>query len=241
VKTDAGGIGPAVPDWPLLDDPVRLLEVMWNHGAAMHRETDVDRLPWPELSVRELSDLIAYVYSLPDLPPRRGRLQLGASQAGMRLFDDLHCAECHTLLPSDNKDLIPLLVAPRSQVTLTELAVEMWNHRPIMDEWAQETGKKIPTLKRGQMGQLLSYLFEEGFLEERGEPERGKRVFESKGCVRCHQAQPLPKREWRATDVVAGAWAHAPQMRERMRREGVAWPSLTATDMANLIAWLNGR
>ncbi|MBI1357779.1 MAG: c-type cytochrome [Acidobacteria bacterium] len=240
VKTDAGGIGPAVADWPLLDDPVRFLEAMWNHGSAMLQENELDGRPWPELNVRELSDLIAYIYAMPDLPPRRGRLQLGPPQAGMRLFDDLHCAECHTLLPGD-KDLVPLLASPRRQMTLTELAVEMWNHRPIMDEWAEETGKEIPTLERGQMGQLLSYLFEEGFLEERGDPALGRKVFEGKSCARCHEAQPLPKREWRATDVVAGAWAHAPKMRERMRREGVAWPSLSAAELANLIAWLNGR
>src|SRR5690606_22123208 len=60
VRTDAGGIGPAVPDWPLLDDPVRFLEAMWNHGTAMRREGEADQRPWPELNVRELSDLIAY-------------------------------------------------------------------------------------------------------------------------------------------------------------------------------------
>ena len=240
VRTDAGGIGPAVPDWPLLDDPVRFLEAMWNHGTAMRREGEADQRPWPELNVRELSDLIAYVYAMPDLPPRRGRLQLGAPQAGMRLFDDLLCAKCHTLLPGDS-DLVPLLTAPRSQVTLTELAVEMWNHRPIMDEWAEQTGLEIPAFESGQMGQLLSYLFEEGFLEGRGDPDRGLKAYQAKGCSGCHEQQPLAKRQWQATDVVVGVWAHAPAMRDRMQREGVAWPRLTAREMADLIAWLNGR
>ena len=240
VKTDAGGIGPAVPDWPLMDDPPRFLEAMWNHGAAMNVENRIDQRDWPELNTRELSDLLAYVYGLPDLPPRRARLQLGAPQAGMRLFDDLGCAGCHSLLPGDT-DLVPLADAPRKHRTLTALAVAMWNHRPIMEEWAEETGSEIRPMEEGQMGQLLSYMFEEGLLEERGDPDRGARVYRNKGCVGCHEQQPLPKREWRATDLVVGVWRHRPEMRERMRREGVAWPALKAQEMADLIAWLNGR
>jgi len=240
IKTDAGGIGPAVADWPLLDDPVRFLEAMWNHGAAMYAENNIDQTQWPELNTRELSDLIAYVYGLPDLPPRRAMLQLGPPAAGMRIFDDLGCANCHTLLPGD-PDLIPLSEAPRKHRTLTGLAVAMWNHRPIMEEWSAETGVELRPVEEGQMGPLLSFLFEQGLLEERGEPARGRRIYVSKNCVRCHEQQPLPKREWRATDLVAGVWAHAPEMRERMRREGVAWPSLKAQEMADLIAWLNAR
>lgn len=240
IKTDAGGIGPAVADWPLLDDPVRFLEAMWNHGAAMVEESRIDRAEWPELDTRELSDMIAYVYDLPDLPPRRAVVRLGAPSAGMRSFDDLGCANCHTLLSGD-PDLIPLSDAPRKHRTLTGLAVEMWNHRPIMEEWSAETGIALRPMEDGQMAGLLSYLFEEGLLEERGNADRGRRVYEASRCASCHDQQPLPKREWRATDLVSGVWSHAPEMRERMRREGVAWPSLSAEQMADLIAWLNAR
>ena len=52
-----------------------------------------------------------------------------APQAGERLFDDLGCAECHSLLPGD-ADLVPLADTPHKRRTLPALAVEMWNHRP---------------------------------------------------------------------------------------------------------------
>src|SRR5690606_35771519 len=140
-----------------------------------------------------------------------------------------------------NPDLVALDDAPRRHRTLTGLAVEMWNHRPIMQEWAKETGLEIPKLEDGQMGQLLSYMFEEGVLEARGEIERGERVYQSKGCAGCHERQPLPKREWSATDLVVGAWEHAPAMREKMREDRVAWPTLTSRDVADLVTWLRAR
>ncbi len=45
VDTGAGGIGPAVRQWPSLSDPVRFLEQMWNHGAAMRRRARRIRSP----------------------------------------------------------------------------------------------------------------------------------------------------------------------------------------------------
>jgi cytochrome c2 len=241
VRVDGGGIGPAVPDWPSLTDPVLFLEAMWNHGAAMREETQADRIPWPALTVRELADLLAYVYNLPDRPPRLGRLALGSPAAGMRLFDDLGCIRCHSVLETD-ADRIALAPAAGTARTITDLAVAMWNHQPVMQEWANETGMEVPNLERGQMGQLLSYLMEEGFLDKQGNEKRGARVFETRGCQGCHKGEmDFPARDWRATDLVAAVWMHGPSMRERMAKEGVRWPVLSEADMADLIAWLNIR
>lgn len=240
VRVDAGAIAPAVPDWPALTDPVRLLEAMWNHGDLMEEETSAMRRPWPELTARELADLLTYVYNLPDLPPRLGRLALGSADAGMRLFDDLGCIRCHSILERD-PDLIPLVQPSGSARTITDLAVAMWNHRPVMQEWAAETGMEIPELQPGQMGQLLSYLIEEAYLERPGNEKRGMRVYEAKGCAGCHDGAEasLPTRQWRSMDLVAAVWRHGPNMRERLAAEGMRWPALTEADVADVTAWLN--
>ncbi|MCB1018907.1 MAG: hypothetical protein KDC27_03210, partial [Acidobacteria bacterium] len=107
VRVEGDGIGPAVPDWPALTDPVLFLEAMWNHGALMEEETAAGKIRWPEMTERELADLLAYVNALPERPPRMGRLEMGSANAGMRLFDDLGCIGCHTILETD-PDLIPL-------------------------------------------------------------------------------------------------------------------------------------
>lgn len=171
VRVDAEGIGPAVPDWPSLSDPVRFVEAMWNHGAVMREETQADRIEWPALTVRELADLLAYLYNLPDRPPQLGRVELGSPDAGMRLFDDLGCIECHSILETD-ADRIALAPAAERARTITDLAVAMWNHRPVMQEWAEATGKEIRQLEPGQMGQLLSYLMQEGYLDRPGNEKR---------------------------------------------------------------------
>ena len=66
VDTGAGSIGPSVSQWPTLNDPVRFLETMWNHGAAMREESAADEIPWPTMTTEQMADLMADVYSLPD-------------------------------------------------------------------------------------------------------------------------------------------------------------------------------
>jgi mono/diheme cytochrome c family protein len=84
---------------------------------------------------------------------------------------------------------------------------------------------------------------EEGFLDRPGNEKRGARVFELRGCAVCHgpAGRALPKRDWRAEDMVAAVWRHGPAMREQMQREGVRWPMLSEADMADVIAWLYAR
>ena len=245
VDTGAGSIGPPVSQWPALSDPVRFLEAMWNHGAQMRQESAADKIPWPSLTAKQLADLLAYVYSLPDLPPRRARIELGKATAGMKVFDDMQCGECHTLLEA-HQDALALANVPRTQRTLTGLAVAMWNHRPIMDEWAEETGLAVRNFEGGQMAKLLSFLFEEGLLEERGDVTNGSKLWGGKGCASCHDTgrqdvAPLTLKSYTVTDLTAGVWRHGPALRDKMAREGVAWPAMTARDVADIIAWLNAR
>ncbi len=94
------------------------------------------------------------------------------------------------------------------------------------------------------MAQLLSYLFEEGFLEERGRPVRGEVFFEDKGCAQCHQpgrAGVLRERSYTVMDVTAGMWQHGPQVREALEEQGMSWPALSPTEIADIVAWLNAR
>ncbi len=245
VDTGAGSIGPPVNQWPALSDPVRFLEVMWNHGAAMREESAADKIPWPSLMPNELADLLTYVYGLPDLPPRRARLELGKAAAGMKVFDDMQCGECHSLLNVD-QDTLGLSHAPREQRTMTGLAATMWNHRPIMEEWAQETGLAVRNFENGQMSKLLSFLFEEGLLEERGDVANGSKLWRGKGCSNCHDegrrgVAPLTLKSYTVTDLTAGVWRHGPALRDEMIREGVNWPTMTARDVADIVAWLNAR
>lgn len=82
-----------------------------------------------------------------------------------------------------------------------------------------------------------------------GDPQLGVRVFQAKGCARCHpvdgvggalgpdlSATPIsrsgPER------IVTAMWNHAPRMWERMRAERVSTPRLSREEMAHVFAYI---
>lgn len=81
-----------------------------------------------------------------------------------------------------------------------------------------------------------------------GDPAAGRRLFEERGCLRCHSI-------WgnggtlgpdfavvgagRSMQQLAGLfWNHTPRMIERVRSRGFAWPTFSETDLANLISYV---
>lgn len=79
-----------------------------------------------------------------------------------------------------------------------------------------------------------------------GDAERGRAVFSSKQCVRCHAAgrqligPPLEqlRRPQGAYELAGRLWNHAPAMFSTLRQEGYAWPEISAAEMADLMAFL---
>ncbi len=85
------------------------------------------------------------------------------------------------------------------------------------------------------------------FLE--GSPQQGSVVFRDKGCIRCHSVNgqggkvgPDLGRKKPAQSslpqLVTAMWNHAPRMWERMRADGVSYPTLSYDDVAQLLAYL---
>lgn len=82
-----------------------------------------------------------------------------------------------------------------------------------------------------------------------GSPQQGSVVFRAKGCIRCHsvngeggkvgpdlgRAKPG---ESTLPQLVTAMWNHAPQMWERMRADGVRYPTLSYDEIADLLAYL---
>jgi cytochrome c2 len=82
-----------------------------------------------------------------------------------------------------------------------------------------------------------------------GSPQEGSRVFRDKGCIRCHSvngeggkvAPDLGRKKPAQSSLpqlVTAMWNHAPQMWERMRADGVSYPSLSYDETAQLLAYL---
>lgn len=81
-----------------------------------------------------------------------------------------------------------------------------------------------------------------------GDPGAGRRLFEERGCLRCHSI-------WgnggtlgpdfaivgagRSMQQLAGMfWNHTPRMIETVRSRGFAWPTFSETELANLISYV---
>jgi mono/diheme cytochrome c family protein len=229
-SSPAGG-GPPVAKWDSLADPVALAVQMWNHGARMRAAFAKRKLTWVPLTAQELTDMLVYLQNLPETRGISHDFKLSASEGGAALFKSKGCAGCHTGALALEKRL--------HNQTLTEIAVDMWNHQPKMKD-------PPPTLSEEEMRQILAYLWANQYFTGEGNAARGKKVFAVKRCTTCHDdpssgAPKLAKGKdaYSAITMVSALWGHGPRMLDLMAQKSIPWPRFTAREMADLIAYLN--
>jgi len=223
---------PPVDRWESLADPVLLAQQMWNHTFRMRQAFARRHLEWQSLTSADLEDILAYLRSLPETAHLAGRFSNTTGEGGERIFQAKGCAHCHTgqLALEDRLH----------NMTLTEIAVDMWNHAPRM-------AQQPPVLSAEEMRQLLSYLWMRQFVYPGGDVAAGKRVFEQRSCATCHMsgrngAPPLPgqARKYSEVTIISALWRHGPQMLRRMDQAGMAWPQFAnAQEVADMTAYLN--
>lgn len=223
-----------VAQWESMDHPVTLVAAMWNHAATMRQEFAQRKLKVPALTSQDLSDILVYVRGLPGTPRQPGMLMLGSGSNGQALFDSKGCAGCHSG---------KLALGPRlGGQTLTDIAVDMWNHASAMAGAA-------PALDTQEMSDLTSYLWAQQFFGKTGKPSAGARVFKRKHCADCHDnaSSGAPKlasggrAPLTSPAMISVLWRHGPTMMEQMKAKGIPWPRFEGAQMANLIAYLNSR
>lgn len=81
-----------------------------------------------------------------------------------------------------------------------------------------------------------------------GDRERGRRLFEVKGCIDCHAPPGKPKeigpplielqRKQGLYQLAGRLWNHVPAMQQEFEQRGKAWPTLSRKEMADLATWL---
>jgi mono/diheme cytochrome c family protein len=222
-----------VAQWASMGQPIALVNAMWNHAATMRQEFAKRNLGWPDLTTQDLTDILVYLRNLPATRNAGFRVEITSGARGQALFESKGCVACHTGKAA---------LAPRLKgKTLTDIAVDMWNHEP-----------KMPVapapLELGEMREIASYLWAEQFFADQGSPAAGGRVFTSKRCATCHNdtSSGAPKlagsgRSFSATTLVSALWRHGPKMLDQMKTKGIAWPRFDAKEMANLVAYLNAQ
>ncbi|HUJ20188.1 MAG TPA: c-type cytochrome [Bryobacteraceae bacterium] len=223
---------PPVAKWESLGQPILLVQQMWNHSVRMREAFARKKIGWQELTSQELGDILVYLRTLPQTKDLATRFSYTSGTGGEAIFQSKGCVKCHTGKLSLDDRLHDL--------TLTDIAVDMWNHAPRMIQ-------PPPSLTEGEMRQLLSYLWMRQFIYPAASEARGKQIFAQKRCVECHAsgahgAPPLPgqARKFSEVTIMSALWRHGPEMLTRMRQAHIAWPRFNnAGQLADLLAYLN--
>ncbi len=237
--------GPPISTWSEVDDPLAWAERMWNHSGLVYSDLSSNGLPRPELSTKDMVDLLVYLRTVPESRSHSAVFQPGNPEKGRVTFES-SCESCHSFGSRTAERKIDLLKT-RGPAVLTDYVTAMWNHAPLMHRRA---GNNFPILGPGDMGNLIAYLFAQRYFDEEGNAARGAQVFDEKNCKSCHEQRRL---ETRAPDLTvateryspitlsASVWRHGPAMLEAIKEKELAWPEFSGSEMSDLIAYLNSR
>jgi cytochrome c2 len=167
--------------------------------------------------------------------------------AGSRVFGSKGCSRCHAL-NSVGAKVGPDLGRIQANRSFDDLAAAMWNHLPKMAAKMKEVHQPFPRLDPAEAGDLIAFLFTQNYFEGSGNVDSGKKLFSSKGCIRCHQVGGVGGVLGPSLDAVgqsgapmsvaAAMWNHGPSMAEAMRAQGIERPNLNASELRDLVAFL---
>jgi mono/diheme cytochrome c family protein len=170
------------------------------------------------------------------------------SSRGARLFGELSCSKCHNV-NGRGGDAAPDLgrIADRG-FTPAALAATMWNHAPAM--WSAMSARSVHAgdVDEQAAADLFAYFYSNRFFEKPGDGARGKRVFETRGCARCHgltrEMQPgiEPVSRWHSLNhpfaLGEAMWNHMRPMLSSAGAKRVEWPELSGQDLSDLLVYL---
>ena len=84
ITDSKAGAPKPVAQWQSLGSPIDLAEAMWNHAANMRQEFAKQRIRWPDLTSRDLSDILVYVRNLRETQHVAARLETTGPKAVKR-------------------------------------------------------------------------------------------------------------------------------------------------------------
>jgi len=249
LKGEGGKTGPDFGRVDLGDTQLELAAKLWNHLPSMIAGIERARMVKPSLTGQEFAEISAYLYFIKffDEPgnPTRGR----------SLFNEKGCGTCHPL-SGKGKEGEPGLDELSQNITPVFLSQVIWNHGPNMIAQMVKLGIKWPEFQGTEMMDLLEYIKanakgpkETAFITP-GNPREGKRVFSSKGCIKCHSirgeggkgGEDLGKRAKAfyksLTQIASSMWNKGPIVLAKMSQIPPGLPKFTPKEMADLIAYL---
>ena len=131
--------------------------------------------------------LFAATLALPGSAPRADEAAqlVGNPFRGRELLSEKLCTQCHSVWGHGGV-LGPEMTAAVAGKSSMDLIGDFWNHTPRMIEAVTDRGYAWPTLDRGEMADLLSYLYYMRLFPEPGDATRGALVWSRSACGSCH-------------------------------------------------------
>ncbi|SPF37689.1 Cytochrome c, class I [Candidatus Sulfopaludibacter sp. SbA4] len=177
---------------------------------------------------------------------------VGDPHAGAHLFFEKDgCAHCHSVNGVGAKLAPDLGFSQSQQAGMNQIVSAMWNHAPRMWERMQTEKIAYPDLRNEDMTHLFAFLYTSRYLDERGDQDNGERLFQKKGCARCHAMRgggggvgpDLAALEGVDTPIrwTQAMWNHAPAMEKGTRSRQMPWPVFEGREMNDLLAYVRAN
>jgi len=251
---EGGQIGPNLGKIYLKGSLYDIAGILWNHAPIMSERMSELKIQRPQFTPQEMSTLIAFLSAYQYYLAQLGKP--GDPVTGERLFREKSCIECHSFEEAWEKPG-PSLKYYKNRYSLIGLAQVMWNHGPEMEQTMARLKIKRPKFQGDEMIDLLAFLQtggrnskqEKRYLEP-GSPNRGKKLFVDKGCLKCHSIRGQGERigpdlgkatsdQGRSMPELAGQlWNHGPAMWKKMQEKGAKFIKFSEGEMADLVAYL---
>jgi mono/diheme cytochrome c family protein len=245
---EGGEIGPEFSSSDLYFSPVAIAELMWNHGPAMMDIFKNNKIDRPEIDDDEMEDLTSGILSY--MRPTRilsETYYLGNPFKGKKLSESKGCMQCHSFRGVGGK-LGPDFDEVDFNYTVIQIAGKMWNHGPKMWEIMVKESITFPVFKKGEMADVIAYMYYLKLEDEPGDIEKGSQIISQIGCLSCHSVggknsensidfSTLPGMD-ASLDLVTNMWNHAPNISRKLKDKKIAWPELSSRDMANIHTYL---
>jgi mono/diheme cytochrome c family protein len=212
----------------------------------------------PRSAVILLGPIVALIVTLtPALQVRAAQQDLREAPPGQLLaegkplFNTKGCARCHSIRGGKGEQRVgPDLGRDGTWCDIMQFAGGLWNHTPTTIEKSHRPAER-PTLSPNETGELAAFLFFARFVDEPGDIQRGRELFEQRLCIRCHQLRGHggtvgPRLDelsaYASSFFLAQAlWNHGPEMAAKMEELRLGRPRLERDDAAQIVAFIRGE
>lgn len=221
---------------------------MWNHAPKMITALAQEKVSLPRFSVEEMTQLVAFLYTLNYLDPP------GNAREGEDVFAAKQCARCHSV-GGKGGSIGPALDGYAQFVSPLFVATALWNKGPAMAKEMDRERIRRPFLTGRDVRDIVAFIRTRSkpasggpsrVFVQPGNPRVGASLFKSKGCSGCHgegngKGGPVlraQKFKVSLSTIAGRMWDHGPGMWSMWREKNLAPISFTVQEMADVTAYL---